>query len=304
MTNDVLAPELRAWLNAGYFFDFATQQSGEQPIFYRYTPSPDKPVMLIIHGYPTSTWDWHKIWDQLADRYTLVAADMLGHGFSGKPKQTYTVAEQADIVEALLAELNVLDQPIKVVAHDLGDRVLQELLARQYEGSNKFLIERAIFTNGGLFHETYAPRFIQKLLSSPLGAIVGPRTPKRALLKAMDEMFAEGFKPTTNDMEAFYQLVSYNKGLAVNYLVGRFTKETGTYRDRWVTPLEANVVPLRLIDGMQDPNSGAHMVKRYRELVPNADVVELADVSHWPHFEKPKAVLVAINEFMEKDSAC
>jgi pimeloyl-ACP methyl ester carboxylesterase len=53
---------------------------------------------------------------------------------------------------------------------------------------------------------------------------------------------------------------------------------------------------MRFINGLLDPISGAHMVVRYRELVPNPDVVELPDIGHYPQLEAPDAVLAAILE--------
>ena len=51
-------------------------------------------------------------------------------------------------------------------------------------------------------------------------------------------------------------------------------------------------VPMRLIDGPIDPNSGRHMAERYAEVIPNADVVLLGDnIGHWPQIEAPDAVL-------------
>jgi pimeloyl-ACP methyl ester carboxylesterase len=49
---------------------------------------------------------------------------------------------------------------------------------------------------------------------------------------------------------------------------------------------------MRLIDGPFDPNSGRQMADRYREVIPNADVVMLDDdIGHWPQIEAPDAVL-------------
>lgn len=53
----------------------------------------------------------------------------------------------------------------------------------------------------------------------------------------------------------------------------------------WATP--------RLVNGADDPNSGRHMVERYRDLVPDADIVLLDGVGHWPQIEAPQAVLQA-----------
>ena len=55
--------------------------------------------------------------------------------------------------------------------------------------------------------------------------------------------------------------------------------------------------PLRLIDGLADPVSGAPMVVRYRELIPNPDVLELTGCGHYPQMEMPEIVLNGYLEF-------
>jgi pimeloyl-ACP methyl ester carboxylesterase len=65
------------------------------------------------------------------------------------------------------------------------------------------------------------------------------------------------------------------------------------HRERWVSALQRQDIPVRLIDGAADPISGAHMAKHYRELIPNADVVELEGIGHYPQVQAPKAVLNA-----------
>ncbi len=69
------------------------------------------------------------MWDRLTERFTVIAPDMLGMGFSDKPvAYEYTVHDHADMHEALLAHLGV--ESAHILAHDLGDSVGQEMLAR------------------------------------------------------------------------------------------------------------------------------------------------------------------------------
>ena len=56
-------------------------------------------------------------------------------------------------------------------------------------------------------------------------------------------------------------------------------------------------MPLKLIAGALDPISGAHMIDRYRELVPNADVTVLDRIGHYPQVEAPQDVLAAYLAF-------
>ena len=39
--------------------------------------------LVLLHGFPTCSWDWHRVWDALVQRYQLIAIDFLGFGFSG-----------------------------------------------------------------------------------------------------------------------------------------------------------------------------------------------------------------------------
>jgi len=63
------------------------------------------------------------------------------------------------------------------------------------------------------------------------------------------------------------------------------------HRERWVGALQREGVPLRFINGTVDPLSGARMVERYRQLVPNPDTVQLQGIGHYPHTEAPVQVL-------------
>ena len=103
----------------------------------RYWTAGQGEPLLLIHGFPTASWDWHYLWQPLAQRYRVIACDMLGFGDSAKPlNHTYSLLEQADLQQALLAHLQV-EQPVHVLAHDYGDSVAQELLARHYEGTHR-----------------------------------------------------------------------------------------------------------------------------------------------------------------------
>ena len=97
--------------------------------------------------FPTASWDWHYLWQPLAQRYRVIACDMLGFGDSAKPaNHRYSLLEQADLQQALLAHLQV-EQPLHIFAHDYGDSVAQELLARHYE--DKIEVASCVFLNGG-----------------------------------------------------------------------------------------------------------------------------------------------------------
>ena len=203
--------------------------------------------------------------------------------------------------EALLEHLNV-DQ-CHMLAHDLGDSVGQELLARSEFGQQSYgsvRYQSITWLNGGLFNEAYTPRTMQKLMSgTPLGDIMSPLQgsplSRRIVEPTINEMFGPNTKPSRELMGRFHQILEYNDGKRVLHKVGRFLGDRYAHRNRWVRAMRQTAVPMRLIDGPIDPNSGAHMARRYAEVIPDADVVMLADdIGHWPQIEAPEAVLTAL----------
>lgn len=258
-------------------------------IFYR-VEGEGPTTLLAIHGFPSASWDWHPMWSELTKRFRVVALDMIGFGFSDKPRDyDYSIFDQATIHEELVRELGIAR--VHVLAHDYGDTVAQELLARGAP------VDSVCFLNGGLFPETHVPRFIQRILASRLGAFVGPLMSKGGFAKSMTKIFGPNTPPSRELIDELWTLLRHADGQRVVHLIIHYMAERRENRARWVGALRDAKVPLRLVDGMVDPVSGAHMVARYRELVPNPDVVELANIGHYPQVEDPEGVLRALFAF-------
>lgn len=256
--------------------------------------------LLLIHGFPSASWDWHRLWAPLAERYRLIACDMLGFGYSAKPRgHAYSLLEQADLQQALLAHLGER-RPVHVLAHDYGDSVAQELIARRQEG--QLQLASCVFLNGGLFPETHHPVRVQKLLLGPLGPLIGRLFSRRKLAQSFARIFGPHTQASEAELDALWQLVAYNNGPAVMHRLIRYMPERRQQRQRWVTAMQATTLPMRVIDGAFDPISGAHMVARYRELIADADTVLLDGIGHYPQLEVPAAVLEHYLQFRDARS--
>ena len=273
---------LCVWRKRGQRFEFRGQA-------IRYWVAGQGEPLLLIHGFPTASWDWHYLWQPLTQHYQVIACDMLGFGDSAKPRDhAYSLLEQADLQQALLAEVGVT-RPVHVLAHDYGDSVAQELLARHYE--RRFDMASCVFLNGGLFPETHRPVLMQKLLLSPLGWIVGRAFSRDALVKSFRRIFGPATQPSESALDDFWSLIACNQGPRVLHRLIGYIPERVKQRERWVTAMQKGEVPLRVIDGEVDPVSGAHMVRRYCELIGNPDVVLLPTIGHYPQTEAPVLVL-------------
>ncbi len=254
--------------------------------------------LICIHGFPTSSWDFEKMWPALITHFDVVASDLIGLGRSSKPKIAITVDLQADKIERLVLCLGITQAHI--LAHDLGDTVAQELLARQYEKKSKIKWLSCVFLNGGILPETHRPRLIQKLLLSFIGPLVARLTSEKTFNKNMVAIFSRQHPPDADFLHQNWKLLVDNNGISMMPKLIQYMMERKIKRERWVTPLVKGVVPLRLINGIEDPISGQHAAQRYGEVIPHADIVLLQNSGHYPHVETPEEVLKAFLDFHHK----
>lgn len=254
------------------------------------------PNLVLLHGFPTSSWDWQKVWHKLIQNHTVITLDLLGFGYSDKPKNlNYTIHQQATIVEKLLERKGI--SSFHLLAHDYGDTVAQELLARHLEQPIGIL--SCTLLNGGLFPETHRPRLIQRLLASPFGGIISRLLSYKKFATSFSAVFGTDTQPTEIELQAFWQLITLQEGQLIYHKLIRYMSERRENRDRWVGALQRTNVPLALINGLEDPISGRHMVERYREIVSDRHIYELESIGHYPQTEAPEQVLKAFFEFQE-----
>lgn len=256
------------------------------------------PVILLIHGFPTSSWDWEPIWATLSQKYRLVSLDMLGFGFSAKPnKRDYTIHKQADLFEALIAELGI--EEMHVLAHDYGVSVAQELLARQIEGSGQGRWMSCGLLNGGLFPETHHATLLQKALLGPLGKLINALFGYKRFSKSFSAVFGANSKPSEQQLSEFWELIHYNGGRHLFTNLITYMDDRVEHRERWLHALRESPVPICLINGSVDPVSGKHLVVRYKALNCRLDhLTELAEIGHYPQVEAPEAVSSSFLKFL------
>ncbi len=279
--------EVESWKSNGKYFRF-----NDKNIFYNQIGEGDN--LLIIHGYPYNSFEWKDTIEELSKTYKVTFFDLLGMGFSDKPKNhKYSFEEYCDIVNALLKNLNINETHI--FSHDLGVSVTQELITRNAEGKNSFKIKSSAFMNGSLFIDVYKPRLIQKLLSkSPtlIGKILSKIMSKSMVNKSVKSVFGPFTQPTEDFLDNQWEILNYNQGKNITYLIGRLVFEKYKYLNRWVNAMQTTTIPMCYICGPFDPNSGIHMAKRYEELIPNPKVYLMSEnIGHWPQLEDQKKVL-------------
>ncbi len=82
------------------------------------------PAILLIHGIGDNSTTWNGVHAKLAQRFTVIAPDLLGHGQSDKPRADYSVAAYANGMRDLLSVLDI--ERVTIVGHSLGGGVAMQ----------------------------------------------------------------------------------------------------------------------------------------------------------------------------------
>jgi pimeloyl-ACP methyl ester carboxylesterase len=244
------------------------------------------PPILLLHGYPSSSYDFRNVVPHLAGRAWLTL-DFLGFGLSDKPRpHRYSLFEQADIVAAVVA--SATSGTVDLIAHDMGTSVTTELLARDINGQLPFELRRAVISNGSVILRRASLRPVQKLLRGPLGPIAARLSSGGMFTKEFGRLFSAQHPLSPDEAEAQWALIANNDGHRIAHLLIAYLDERERYADRWHGAVRDWPKPLSFLWALDDPVATTNVLDGLRELRPAADVVELPGVGHYPQVEVPE----------------
>jgi pimeloyl-ACP methyl ester carboxylesterase len=247
----------------------------------------EAPTVLLLHGFPSSSFDFRGVLPHLG-RQASVTMDFLGYGLSDKPRpHRYSLLEQADLVQTVVGE--VVTGPVAVLAHDMGTSVTTELLARDLRGRLPFDLQRAVLSNGSVILERASLRPIQKVLRGPLGPVAARLVNRRGFRRGFGRLFSSGHPLSAEEAEAQWELLSYNDGNRIAHLLISYLDERVRYAQRWHGAVREWPKPLGFVWGLDDPVATTNVLDGLRQLRPDAAVVELPGLGHYPQVEDPKA---------------
>lgn len=211
----------------------------------------------------------------------------------------YPIAFQSDMVETLLLRLKITE--VDILAHDYGDTVAQELLARFNERKLNFDIKTVTLLNGGIFPQKHLPVIGQKLLRTPiLKTILSKITNFYAFRATMNQIIGTN-KLTDDELNDLWSQLRYQSGYQVmsdllSYIDQRFQNE-----NRWVGALVkfSRTNRIHLIAGPADPINPL-LCPNFKTAVPlgSCDVLP-DDVGHYPQLEDPNNVIKFYFAFLD-----
>ena len=245
-------------------------------------------TLVILHGYPTSSYDFYKVLAPLSEKYRIVLHDHLGFGFSDKPGyENYSLKTQASIAHKLWLTLKLKE--VIIIAHDYGTSVATELLARHNKGQLKINIKGLILCNGSIHIELAKLRPIQKMLKSRLfGKLTALFASQRTFNRNMRSIFYNPNKLSNDDLENMWYLIRQNKGKSVLPKISRYINERYKYWDRWIGALKNTDLIIGLVWATKDPVAVKAIARQLESEIKNPRLYWLKKTGHYPMLENPE----------------
>lgn len=255
----------------------SNKDSGETP----------KKTLVVLHGYPTSTFDYYKVLSRLSENYRVVMHDHLGFGFSDKPKNTsYSLIHQADRALALWKSLNLTK--VALFAHDYGTSVATEIVARYNAGLLDIEVDQLILSNGSIHIELSQLRTIQKLLKHKFwGKYVALLTNYPIFRKNMRNIYFDISKVTDDELKEMWQMIELNGGRKIIHKLTQYITERYLYWDRWVGGLKETQIPTKIIWAKDDPIAVPAIAELLHEEISNSELYWIENTGHFLMLENP-----------------
>ncbi|MDQ6778131.1 MAG: alpha/beta fold hydrolase [Actinomycetota bacterium] len=261
-----------------------------------YLAGGEGPVLVLVHGIAGDAGAWREVLPWLAERFTVLAPDLLGHGQSAKPRGDYSLGAYASGIRDLM--IAVGHDRATFVGHSLGGGVAMQLAYQFPERCERLVL----VSSGGLGREVHlllraaalpGSEYVLPVLAAPAllrtGAAIGTFFGRLGLRPGPDlAEFARGYG-SLGDVEtrqAFIQTL-------------RAVVEPGgqrvSARDRLYLAAE---VPTLIIWGSRDRIIPTQHGRRAHDEMPGSHYLEIPDAGHFPQLDRPRELVDAIVRFV------
>jgi pimeloyl-ACP methyl ester carboxylesterase len=275
---------VEAWAGRGKRID-----AGRHRVFVVDEPAArdEAPPLLVLHGFPSCSFDWRHVLPRLAERRRVVLLDFLGFGLSDKPDLRYGIRLQANLAQQVVLGLGLRE--VALLTHDMGDSIGGELLARSLEGTLGFGVCRRVITNGsiylGMAQLTAGQQALLALPDEALGDDQLAQAWKPGFTNGLASTFAPARQPSDEELEGQWELMAADGGYRLLPRLIRYIEDRRVDEARFTGAIESHPSPLGIVWGELDPVAVHPMALRLRASRPDAPLTTLDGVGHYPMIE-------------------
>ena len=254
------------------------------------------PALLLLHGLGCDHTTWHPVINRLAQDFTVIAPDFLGHGESDKPRADYSIGGYANGMRDLLTILGI--DKVTVVGHSFGGGVAMQFAYQFPERTERLVLVAA----GGLGQEVspairaiLLPGFHQFAAALNLPVM---RNLTRSLLTGLADSGVPALRDLDEVADIFESWADPKTRRALRHLVRNCIDMRGqviTMRDRaYLTA----AMPMAIVWGMDDQVLPVKHAEVVAALASDARVEIFNDAGHFPHKDDPKRFIEFLTSFV------
>jgi pimeloyl-ACP methyl ester carboxylesterase len=257
------------------------------------------PALLMIHGIGDNSTTWNTVQAKLAQRFTVIAPDLLGHGQSDKPRADYSVAAYANGMRDLLSVLDI--ERVTIVGHSLGGGV-----AMQFAYQFPHLVDRLVLVGAG--GVTKDVNVVFRLASLPIGseALAVLRLPlvlPAVQLAGRLAGLAIGSTDLGRDLPNVLRILDDLPEPTASAAFSRTLRAVVDWRGQIVTMLDrcylTEAIPVQIIWGSRDvvvPVRHAHMA---HAAMPGSRLEIFQRSGHFPFHDDPARFIDVVQRFID-----
>lgn len=252
------------------------------------------PPLLVLHGFPTFSRDFHRVLPTLSRRHRVILHDHPGFGLSSKPERwSYSLVDQAEVALEVWRRLGVTEGHL--LAHDYGTSVATELLARRERGLCPLTLRSVTLCNGSVYLRLARLRPSQRLLRSPwAGPLFARLVSRRFFARRLRALVADPASLPDDEIAVLWAGVSRAEGVRRAPAVSSYLGDRLRFAQRWHPPLERLDLPAHVLWGRRDPVAVPAIAERLAAALPNPRLTWLDEVGHYPMLEAPEAFAQAV----------
>ncbi|MGL6234953.1 MAG: alpha/beta fold hydrolase [Segniliparus sp.] len=258
------------------------------------------PVLLLIHGIGDNSSTWDEVQTLLAERFTVIAPDLLGHGKSDKPRADYSIAAYANGMRDLLSVLGI--DRATVVGHSLGGGV-----AMQFAYQFPQLVERLVLVSAGgvtkdvnvVLRAASLPFVAESL---PLLQLPGAMPSLRFAGDVLDKVLrAAGFQLDIPDV---LRILADLPEPTASSAFARTLRAVVDWRGQVVSMLDrcylAEGIPVQLVWGTQDQVIPISHARLAHSAMPGSRLEVFKGSGHFPFHDYPRRFVRVVEKFVQE----
>lgn len=258
-------------------------------------------VLLLLHGIGSDGATWDTVASALAERFTVIVPDLLGHGRSAKPRADYSIGGYANGMRDLLGALDI--DRVTVVGHSFGGGVAMQFAYQFPERTDRLVV----VAGGGLGSQVSVVLRALTLPGASFALGLSHLSPSRLALGALRA--AAGLvapAALAADLNEAYTVHTGLRDPAARSAFLHVLRHVADWRGQLITMRDraylAQGLPVLIVWGDRDHVLPVEHAQAAAELMPGAQSVLLPGVGHFPHREAPAEFVRAVTDFVERTS--